>query len=474
MPVKAPVQTSVSGWGGFYVGASVGSRWSDVDWTTNGFATFAPIGDNVHRFGPESARFGGYAGFNLQFGGWVTGLEAEGGFVDNGREAIPGVVGVFRGMGFGGAGLNPDETAVATRWDAALRGRMGYLVAPNTLLYGTGGLAVQETELSLRCVSLLCATLLSESKNKTQFGWTLGGGLETMFAGNWLARVDYRYSEFGRFDHTFFAGTVDAVNVSAKAQTHTVSAGIAYKFGQTSVDRGPVYVPPVRPASWSGLYAGGSVGARRTAADWETVRVFGVGAGIPAADNISEIDNTAFRLAGFAGANIQHQAAVFGIEADLGAAFEAKKKIWGIPGTEVGLGAVAPVLDRTSIATPWDGSLRLRAGLLIEPNVLVFATGGLAFQKAEMGLECRPGGRMCGNFPAQDRTETASKTMTGWTLGGGIEAMVTEHWFVRGDYRYADFGVFRHAFFADNPNITVTGETRITTHTATLGLGRRF
>jgi len=35
-------------------------------------------------------------------------------------------------------------------------------------------------------------------------------------------------------------------------------------------------------------------------------------------------------------------------------------------------------------------------------------------------------------------TASQSKTMTGWTLGAGLEYALTERWTVRGEYRYSD------------------------------------
>jgi len=58
-----------------------------------------------------------------------------------------------------------------------------------------------------------------------------------MLSGAWLARVEYRYSDFGTIDHTFFtdpsnAGSIngDSVTMQAPLTTQSVSFGIAYKF----------------------------------------------------------------------------------------------------------------------------------------------------------------------------------------------------------------------------------------------------
>ena len=72
----------------------------------------------------------------------------------------------------------------------------------------------------------------SEFVSKTLTGWTLGAGIETaLWSSNWLARVEYRYSDFETFNHTFFNGLGHFVNTSNELRTHTALFGISYKFG---------------------------------------------------------------------------------------------------------------------------------------------------------------------------------------------------------------------------------------------------
>ena len=64
-------------------------------------------------------------------------------------------------------------------------------------------------------------------------GWTVGGGVERKLWGNWLARIDYRYADFGTFNQHFFtAGAFgdDQFDAHVKVKTHTATVGIAYKF----------------------------------------------------------------------------------------------------------------------------------------------------------------------------------------------------------------------------------------------------
>jgi outer membrane immunogenic protein len=66
-------------------------------------------------------------------------------------------------------------------------------------------------------------------------------------------------------------------------------------------------------------------------------------------------------------------------------------------------------------------TLAARAGVKIGGRVLAFARGGLADARVTL----TPGG---------------SIARAGFTIGGGVEAVVTGQVFLRGEYRYADYG----------------------------------
>lgn len=66
------------------------------------------------------------------------------------------------------------------------------------------GVAWQSVEARVQCGGTLPAWCLvgnvrDESAWSLRPGWTVGGGLETRIAGNWLARLEYRYADFGTF-----------------------------------------------------------------------------------------------------------------------------------------------------------------------------------------------------------------------------------------------------------------------------------
>ena len=60
-------------------------------------------------------------------------------------------------------------------------------------------------------------------------GWTVGAGLEYMFAPNWSAKAEYQYYNFG--NTTFTAGPAAIVGTRFRDDEHTVKVGVNYRFG---------------------------------------------------------------------------------------------------------------------------------------------------------------------------------------------------------------------------------------------------
>jgi len=96
----------------------------------------------------------------------------------------------------------------------------------------TGGGAWQHIEINAICgvPSSFCGGLFSSSKSTTQGGWTVGGGVETMFWSHWLARVEYRYSDYGNTGLVFPPAPAVGWNANVNFKTNTVLGGLAYKF----------------------------------------------------------------------------------------------------------------------------------------------------------------------------------------------------------------------------------------------------
>jgi outer membrane immunogenic protein len=224
-------------WTGAYLGASGGMRREDHTWMTNSFGGFFTAIPNSQNFNDAGARFGGFAGYNFQISPkLVAGIEGDFAW---------GKTKTGTSHGIPGTGVLPiplmlnDTSSFETGWDASLRARIGALITPDTLIYLTGGAAWQRIKAQATCdanFSIVCvAQSHADTKSDTLTGWTFGGGIESVLAGAWTGRIEYRYAQYGDFNHLFFPmpgclcdGNLDT---SISLSTHTFTAGLAYKFG---------------------------------------------------------------------------------------------------------------------------------------------------------------------------------------------------------------------------------------------------
>jgi outer membrane immunogenic protein len=244
--------------------------------------------------------------------------------------------------------------------------------------------------------------------------------------------------------------------------------------------KAPRMAPVVAPApSWTGFYVGGELGGKWTDGNWNTTCL--TTGGCPDfpldASSSQKLQPSSLRAGGYAGYNWQVSNWVLGAEVDLAWA-DSTKSVTGIPGCSVapafcgafaGAGITAAD-DSASFRSTWDGALRARLGFLVTPNWLVYAAGGFAEQGVQSSVDCfGPTSPWC----SITRSQTFNGVLPGWTIGGGLEWMITKHWFARGEYRYSDFGNWKNTYFpgtADQINTTI----RVTTQIATAGLAYKW
>jgi outer membrane immunogenic protein len=257
-----------------------------------------------------------------------------------------------------------------------------------------------------------------------------------------------------------------------------VAAGGA-AFAADMPARAPMYTkaPAIVADPWTGFYLGVSAGGRWNKDTWTTTS-FGIPA-IPAAlssrDNPHNFSSGSGRFGLYGGYNWRvQQVWVVGLEADFAWA-QNKSTNTGIPGlTSVGF----PVVEPTQIKDSWDGGIRARGGYLITPTMLLYGTGGVSWMRSEASVACSTAGNWCSgtNF-ANSRTDSVSKTVVGWTLGGGIEAVGMRNWLLRGEYRYSSYAGYHASLLnGGGPAIDVIDADigRIKTHTALIGLAYKF
>ena len=248
----------------------------------------------------------------------------------------------------------------------------------------------------------------------------------------------------------------------------------------------PVKVPNHKVSDWTGVYAGASLGAKWGSAAWTTRSV-----ALPPGYN-SFLDASASRGYGstsarfgiYLGYNWQFASRwVGGVEFDW-AYSKNDRTAAGIPGCSIDCtgGTPGPANDLSAVKLGWDASARLRLGHLISPSVMVYSSGGLAWQKLKSSVTCQ--------FSAPDPfcleetgdpfvTTTNSTIRTGWTVGGGVENKILENWILRADYRYSTFGrTSIHSTLISPPNPgnlnSVDYDLKINTHIATVGIAYQF
>lgn len=185
---SAPVYAN---WTGFYLGVNGGYGFGTSVWNTPAVST-----------SPTGAVAGLTAGYNLQTGQWLWGIEGDADW-----SGIKGSV---------TCGVDTCETK--NSWLATLRGRVGYAGWSGWLPYITAGGAggdIKATE------------SFFGSATKTQIGWTAGAGLEYSVWSSVSIKAEYLYVDLGSFDCGISCGaTPDTINF----HTHLVRAGVNYRF----------------------------------------------------------------------------------------------------------------------------------------------------------------------------------------------------------------------------------------------------
>ena len=178
---------------------------------------------------------------------------------------------------------------------------------------------------------------------------------------------------------------------------------------------------PVPVFTWSGLYAGASLGGLMARSKVDELTYYGTAAGFP----MTSANGTGVIASLNLGYNIQVGNIVTGVEADLGWTSARAR------GSEFVSGEYNFIrVDYSTL-----GSLRARLGYAFD-RVLVYGTGGLAIAniKSVGDHQYLPGAT------TYDGIATHNGIRTGWIIGGGLEYAVTQNYSLKAEALYQDLG----------------------------------
>lgn len=179
---------------------------------------------------------------------------------------------------------------------------------------------------------------------------------------------------------------------------------------------------------------------------------------------IVDLDNEGWLAGVTVGANAQRGSVVFGFEADAA--------LTGIEGSD-SLPTVKYTATKGDNGYKWDidseveyfGTLRARAGVLLSPALLAYATGGAAWARIN---ETHHAYDHVKGVPAKGWTSETTNDHFGWTAGGGLEWEFQSNWTLKGEYLYVDLG---EVDYVHGPDVTTSD---LDMHIIRAGLNYRF
>ncbi len=245
----AQAQQPVSNWSGFYIGATVGGgeQRSTTSYSTDPSFVYGTLFmqralDNgtiasVTKESGSSVLAGLTLGYNWQMANWLVGVEGD---ISSTSLNVKSSTNPPPAFGFAPMTMTLENR---TEWLATLRGRVGLLASPKTLLFVTGGLAagdVKSTSNMFPNAGTVCAALVicsNGTASETRVGWSVGIGGEYAFAPNWTLKVEYLHYDLGSVSYTAnvvptFAGTAGQPNfiVSTHVYGDIGRVGVNYRF----------------------------------------------------------------------------------------------------------------------------------------------------------------------------------------------------------------------------------------------------
>ena len=158
---------------------------------------------------PDGFGLGVVAGYDHRIGKFVVGGEIDASFDNASGKPAASV---------------PDQ--YSNDFLATVRGRLGYLVHPDVLVYGTLGIAALGTHYKLVGGGISSSLGVISKKDATMSGLSIGGGLE--YDAGWAILFgEYLHNDYGAWTFGNFNGNRMAIDASASV----IRAGLKFKVG---------------------------------------------------------------------------------------------------------------------------------------------------------------------------------------------------------------------------------------------------
>lgn len=213
---RAPAATGAAhDWTGFYVGAHLGGARGRTHWN------YLPLPGYEGNPDPGGFLGGAQAGFDVQFGALVLGLE--------GQFSWSGISGSAEVTNVPGYVAHTDIKSLAT-----LTGRVGFSPWDRGLIYVKAG------RTWLKQDHFVFYDYATQPVKEKRSAFTIGGGYEHAFAGNWSAKIEYSYADFGTREINIVEFN-DPFDVKQNA-LHVIKGGVNYRFGFGNPGKAPVAV----------------------------------------------------------------------------------------------------------------------------------------------------------------------------------------------------------------------------------------
>jgi outer membrane immunogenic protein len=259
---KAPVvvPAPVYNWTGFYIGIHGGGAWADKKWEdtstscipVGGYSLISGACGDQGSHKAKGALGGGQAGFNLQAGNFVFGIEGQWSWSSLKGSNSRSVNGVIN-FGGGNDGLSL-LTGLSTRVRdlGTIAGRLGVVVGTSgaVLLFVKGGGGFADDKFTATTTGSCDNTGNCNSNpdftatwtgKQFRWGWMAGGGAEVKLTQNVSVKAEYNFLDLGRRDVTL-TGEICTPTCTSSSRTfsidqniHLFKVGLNYSFGGAAV-----------------------------------------------------------------------------------------------------------------------------------------------------------------------------------------------------------------------------------------------